>query len=205
EADERSGAIRLGAGGAKGGGRGEDAPAKRVPDTGPGRRVTGAGAHTASRNASPSITRGGSRMRESRPYGSVRGALSNERPYRDFSFLPLEFSFPRFAQKPLKLFAQALAAQLAVEGSRPSFVQAAFERLGEVFERLAGDLGKVEVQRFVQRRPNQFDQFRLGMNRSLDTLGDEARVGDEKASVEAPHASRRRNRASQEVDRVERR
>src|SRR5208283_1051303 len=86
EADERSGAIRLGAGGAKGGGRGEDAPAKRVPDTGPGRRVTGAGAHTASRNASPSITRGGSRMRESRPYGSVRGALSNERPYRDFAW-----------------------------------------------------------------------------------------------------------------------
>src|SRR5208283_530670 len=94
EADERSGAIRLGAGGAKGGGRGEDAPAKRVPDTGPGRRVTGAGAHTASRNASPSITRGGSRMRESRPYGSVRGALSNERPYRDFSFHLVCFSFP---------------------------------------------------------------------------------------------------------------
>ena len=23
-------------------------------------------------------------MRESRPYGSVRGALSNERPYRDY-------------------------------------------------------------------------------------------------------------------------
>jgi hypothetical protein len=31
----------------------------------------------------PSFTRGGSRMRESRTYGSVRGALSNERPYRD--------------------------------------------------------------------------------------------------------------------------
>ncbi len=31
----------------------------------------------------PSPTRGGSRMRESRMYGSVRGALSNERPYRD--------------------------------------------------------------------------------------------------------------------------
>src|SRR6266566_9076315 len=30
-------------------------------------------------------TRGGSRMRESRTYGSVRGALSNERPYRDRS------------------------------------------------------------------------------------------------------------------------
>ena len=33
-------------------------------------------------NALPSHTRGGSRMRESRTYGSVRGALSNERPYR---------------------------------------------------------------------------------------------------------------------------
>src|SRR5712675_61138 len=33
--------------------------------------------------ASPSLTQGGSRMRESRLYGSVRGALSNERPYRD--------------------------------------------------------------------------------------------------------------------------
>ena len=32
--------------------------------------------------ASPSHTRGGSRMRESRTYGSVRGALSNGRPYR---------------------------------------------------------------------------------------------------------------------------
>src|SRR5216683_1784184 len=35
------------------------------------------------RRASPSLTRGGSRMRESRTYGSVRGALSNGRPYRD--------------------------------------------------------------------------------------------------------------------------
>ena len=33
-------------------------------------------------NALPSHTRGGSRMRESRTYGSVRGALSNERSYR---------------------------------------------------------------------------------------------------------------------------
>src|SRR6266508_1001151 len=33
--------------------------------------------------ASPSPTHGGSRMRESRTYGSVRGALRNERPYRD--------------------------------------------------------------------------------------------------------------------------
>ena len=34
------------------------------------------------KTASPSNTRGGSRMRESRLYGSVRGALSNGRPYR---------------------------------------------------------------------------------------------------------------------------
>jgi hypothetical protein len=30
----------------------------------------------------PSLTRGGSRMRESRLYGSVRGARGNPRPYR---------------------------------------------------------------------------------------------------------------------------
>jgi hypothetical protein len=34
-------------------------------------------------SALPSLTRGGSRMRESRTYGSVRGAGSNARPYRD--------------------------------------------------------------------------------------------------------------------------
>jgi hypothetical protein len=33
--------------------------------------------------ASPSDTQGGSRMPESGTYGSVRGALSNERSYRD--------------------------------------------------------------------------------------------------------------------------
>ena len=35
------------------------------------------------RQVSPSHTQRGSRMRESRTSGSVRGALSNERPYRD--------------------------------------------------------------------------------------------------------------------------
>src|SRR3954454_20084836 len=34
-------------------------------------------------NGLPSNIQGGSRMRESRTYGSVRGALSNGRPYRD--------------------------------------------------------------------------------------------------------------------------
>ena len=37
EADEQSGAIHRGAGGAKGGGRGECGPAKHVPGAGPGK------------------------------------------------------------------------------------------------------------------------------------------------------------------------
>src|SRR5947208_6239190 len=44
------------------------------------------GLHAGRRSA---ITQGGSRMRESRTYGSVRGALSNERPYRDAIKPPL--------------------------------------------------------------------------------------------------------------------
>src|SRR6266699_2179605 len=50
EADEQGGAIRCGAGGAKGGGRGECGPAKHAPDAEPGKRVTGAGTHTQSGN-----------------------------------------------------------------------------------------------------------------------------------------------------------
>lgn len=53
-----------------------------VPDTVPGKRVTDAGARTEGRGQ-PSNIRGGSRMQESCPYGSVRGAPSNGRPYRD--------------------------------------------------------------------------------------------------------------------------
>src|ERR1700682_887269 len=48
EAAEQGGAIRCGAGGAKGGGRGECGPAQHGPGTEPGNRVTGAGTHTAS-------------------------------------------------------------------------------------------------------------------------------------------------------------
>src|SRR5437763_2370596 len=59
--------------------------------------VTGAGAHTASRNenALPSHTQGGSRMPELGPYGSVRGALSNERPYRDLRNVVANYPFER--------------------------------------------------------------------------------------------------------------
>ena len=53
-----------------------------VPDTVPGKRVPGAGARTEGRGQ-PSNIRGGSRMQESCTYGSVRGAPSNGRPYRN--------------------------------------------------------------------------------------------------------------------------
>jgi hypothetical protein len=49
EANEQGGAIRCGVGGAKGRDQGECGPAKHVPDTAPGRRITRAGAHTQSR------------------------------------------------------------------------------------------------------------------------------------------------------------
>src|SRR6516225_815348 len=91
EADEQSDPDRSGAGGAKGGGQGECEPAKHAPDSEPGKRVPRAGAHTA--NALPSHTRGGSRMPELGPYGSVRGALSNERPYRDLRNVVANYPF----------------------------------------------------------------------------------------------------------------
>ena len=73
-----------GGGGAKGGGHGEGGPSTHAPDTALDQRDTGGGPHTAGRNSGlPFSTRGGSRMRESRTYGSVRGAVSNGRPYRD--------------------------------------------------------------------------------------------------------------------------
>src|SRR6478672_10455405 len=101
EADEQSGPDRSGAGGAKGGGQGECEPAKRAPDSEPGKRVTRAGAHTANRNEkrfAVTHTQGGSRMPELGPYGSVRGALSNERPYRD-SMRVLRISTPTYAKR----------------------------------------------------------------------------------------------------------
>src|SRR5436305_185624 len=44
-------------------------------------------------NALPSHTQGGSRMPELGPYGSVRGTLSNERPYRDLRNVVANYSF----------------------------------------------------------------------------------------------------------------
>src|SRR5207244_12602096 len=51
EADEQSRATGCGVGGAKCGGQGECEPAKHAPGARPGKCVTGAGAHTASRKA----------------------------------------------------------------------------------------------------------------------------------------------------------
>src|SRR5262249_38091304 len=45
------------------------------------------------KSASPSNTRGGSRVPEWGPLGSVRGALSNERPYRDLRDVVAKYPF----------------------------------------------------------------------------------------------------------------
>jgi hypothetical protein len=59
--------------------------------------------------ALPSDTQGGSRMRETRSYGSVRGAASNNRPYREHSFsagrLLSGVRFPRPKAVPMHLLA----------------------------------------------------------------------------------------------------
>src|SRR5262249_7358136 len=64
--------------------------AKRDTEPGPGLTCSlttgfpGRASSTLGPNSDlPSLTRGRSRMRESRTYGSVRGAGSNLRPYRD--------------------------------------------------------------------------------------------------------------------------
>src|SRR5256886_14090435 len=47
------------------------------------------------KSALPSNTRGGSRVPEWGPLGSVRGALSNERPYRDLRNVAANYPFAR--------------------------------------------------------------------------------------------------------------
>src|SRR5712691_2103509 len=80
----KGGAIRRGAGGAKGGGQGECEPAKHATGRSTGQAChRRRGAYDTPRKRCTGWTRGGSRMRESRTYGSVRGARGNSRPYRD--------------------------------------------------------------------------------------------------------------------------
>src|SRR5437870_5442904 len=52
------------------------------------------------KSASPSNTRGGSRVPEWGPLGSVRGALSNERPYRDLRNVVAKYPFERSHKFP---------------------------------------------------------------------------------------------------------
>src|SRR3989442_13264048 len=47
------------------------------------------------KSAARSGTRGGSRVPEGGPLGSVRGALSNERPYRDLRNVAANYPFER--------------------------------------------------------------------------------------------------------------
>src|SRR5437660_10222273 len=47
------------------------------------------------KSALPSNTRGGSRVPELGPLGSVRGALSNERPYRDLRNVVANYPFEK--------------------------------------------------------------------------------------------------------------
>src|SRR5262249_55194674 len=53
------------------------------------------------KSASPSNTRGGSRVPEWGPLGSVRGALSNERPYRHLRNVVAKYPFERSHRFPV--------------------------------------------------------------------------------------------------------
>src|SRR5215831_19704953 len=66
------------------------------------------------KSASPSGTRGGSRVPEWGPLGSVRGALSNERPYRDLRNVVGNYPFERSHRFP---------------GARPNFSHRDYSRL----------------------------------------------------------------------------
>src|SRR5271166_3885174 len=105
----------------------------------------------------------------------------------------------------LQVLTQALAAQFAIERTRPAPVEAAVQRGRKVVERLPGDVGQVELPRFVERRPDEVDEFGFRMDDALDALGDVTRVDDKKARVEAFRPSRRRDRAREKVDVVQRR
>src|ERR1700761_4999928 len=74
-------------------------------------------------NDLPSPTRGGRRMRESCTYGVVRGALSDERPYRDHHCLRRGTSAPdsNFLRRLLRLGQNAsVVAQGCAEFSSDS-------------------------------------------------------------------------------------
>jgi hypothetical protein len=76
---------RLRSGGAKGGDRGECGPATHAPGAGPGKRVPGAGAHTASRKAQTEGTTVHRALPPSQPGDAADGVLRSQargRPWR---------------------------------------------------------------------------------------------------------------------------
>src|SRR6516164_8848997 len=88
EADEQGRATGGGGGGAKGGGQGEREPMPHVPDTVPGKRVTGAGARTEGREASRQTSEVGAVCRKAARTVLCGGAPSNGRPYRNRAMQP---------------------------------------------------------------------------------------------------------------------
>ena len=85
EVHERSWVTGGGVDGAKGGDQGKCGLAKHAPNTASGSRVTSAGTHTASRlfRACRQTPEVGAVCGKAARTGSVRGAHSNMRPYRD--------------------------------------------------------------------------------------------------------------------------
>ena len=79
----KAGATGGGGGGAKGGGQGEREPMPHVPDTVPGKRVTGAGARTEGREASRQTSEVGAVCGQAARTVLCGGAPSNGRPYRN--------------------------------------------------------------------------------------------------------------------------
>src|SRR5438445_9184773 len=88
------------------------------------------------KSASPSNTRGGSRVPEWGPLGSVRGALSNERPYRDLGNVvanyPVESDVaPNFYPTVIGVWGSVMpcwAVMAAVRGAEPSLERSAADR-----------------------------------------------------------------------------
>ena len=95
-----------------------------VPDTGPGKRVTDAGARTEGRGQ-PSNIRGGSRMQESCTYGSVRGAPSNGRPYRNRQ---IGNRFEAFSKGALSAVSGAVSSEQLSAWAKRSRCRAAIRR-----------------------------------------------------------------------------
>ena len=62
----------------------------------------------------------------------------------------------------------------------------------------------VELRRLVERRPDELDEFGFGMDDVRRAMGDQRGVGDKKSGVETSGPPRRRDRARDEIETVER-